>query len=288
MKKTFITSILLLTLTQLILAQGTKPFQFETATELQAFFKWTPKSQALVSAHRGGPESGFPENCIETFENTCNSQPSIIECDIAISKDGKLLMMHDYSLDRTTNGTGKVLEKEWNYIKSLKLKDTKGAITEFSVPTLKEALEWGKGKAILMLDVKRGVPFEKVVKEVRETHSEAFVAIITYSAEDAKKVYELAPELMLSVSARNTDELERLLSAGIPTNRMVAFTGTTSSAPEHYIKLHELGIFCIMGTMGNLDKKAEQKGIEVYQKLLDNGVDILATDRPTEAYKAIK
>ncbi|WP_373396985.1 glycerophosphodiester phosphodiesterase family protein [Algoriphagus halophilus] len=83
------------------------------------FYTWTSDRIPMVSAHRGGPYPGFPENAIETFENVLNYTPSIIELDVAMTKDSVLVLMHDDDLDRTTNGTGKVEEVTYEYIQSL-------------------------------------------------------------------------------------------------------------------------------------------------------------------------
>ena len=67
---------------------------------------------------------------------------------------------------------------------------------------------------------------------------------------------------------------------------MIAFTGTSEPSPDLYKMLHENGIQCILGTLGNLDKSANAKGDQLYNKFILNGADILATDRPLEASKA--
>ena len=64
---------------------------------LNEFFSWTADRIPLVSAHRGGPYPGFPENSIESFEHVIKQTPAVIECDIAMTKDSVLVMMHDYT-----------------------------------------------------------------------------------------------------------------------------------------------------------------------------------------------
>ena len=82
-------------------------------------------------------------------------------------------------------------------------------------------------------------------------------------------------------------EFDRLLKTKIPTENMLAFTGTRMSDKSLYQRLHNEDIVCILGTLGNLDKQAEARGDELYLGWKKQGVDILATDRPFEAYKAI-
>src|SRR5690606_27567874 len=126
--------------------------------EAYDFYTWSSDRIPMVSAHRGGPYPGFPENAIETFANILKFTPSIIELDVAMTRDSVLVLMHDDELDRTTNGTGKVEEVTFEYIQGLLLEDNHGNLTEFKVPTLKEALVWSKGKALLTVDIKQSVP----------------------------------------------------------------------------------------------------------------------------------
>ncbi|UZR94475.1 glycerophosphodiester phosphodiesterase family protein [Chondrinema litorale] len=256
----------------------------KTITE---FFKWTPEKEPLYSAHRGGPLVGYPENCLETFAHTVNLIPCILEIDISLTKDSVLVLMHDNSVDRTTTGTGKVGELTYAEIQNLSLVDNNGNKTNYKVPLLKDVLKWSKDKAILSLDVKRTVPFNKVIETVIEQDVTDNIMIIVYNIEDAKLVYSLAPELMMSVNIRNSFELEQFENTGIPFSNILAFTGTKESPKSIYKAIHDKGTYCIIGTMGNLDNKALAKGISVYHDLFKKGIDIISGDLPELATEAI-
>jgi glycerophosphoryl diester phosphodiesterase len=261
--------------------------QVGSVDEARDFYSWTSDRIPMVSAHRGGPYPGFPENAIETFANVLKYTPTIIELDVAMTKDGVLVLMHDDKLDRTTTGKGLVTEATYAEIQQLFLKDEQGTITDFKVPTLEEALTWSKGKALLTVDIKQSVPYEKVIETVRQTGSEAHVALISYSFGAAQKLHQLAPELMLSVTIRNMEEIERFEETGIPWTRVIAFTGVAERPQEFNKALHEKGVFTILGVLGNLDKSAIARGDQLYASFVQKGADILATDRPIEAAAAI-
>jgi len=252
------------------------------------FYTWSSDRVPMVSAHRGGPYPEFPENAIETFENVLKYTPAIIELDVAMTKDSVLILMHDDELERTTTGVGKVENVTYQYIQSLFLKDEEGELTTFRVPTLKQALIWSKGKALLTVDIKRSVPYEKIIEEVRATNSEQHAALITYTFPAAKKLHAMAPELMLSVTIRNEEEINRLEQTGIPWTRVIAFTGLAERPQEFNQALHQRGVFTILGVLGNLDQSAKTRGDQIYASFVQHGADILATDRPIEAAKAIK
>ncbi len=270
------------------LKKETKTVATHSLEDLKTYFHWTPESEPLISAHRGGPYAGFPENCIATFENIVSYTPALIECDVARTKDGALVMMHDDNVNRTTTGSGLVTDLTFSEIQKLKLKDNDGKITDYKVPTFTEVLDWARDKAILTVDIKRSVAFEAVIEEIRAANAEAYSVVIVYSVGAAKKIHRLAPELMLSVVIKNKAEFERIKEAGIPLDQILAFTGVTALNKEHYKMLHDEGIYCIIGTMGNIDRSAVKRGDKVYEKLIEMGVDVLATDRPIEAAKVIR
>ncbi|MDX5476997.1 MAG: glycerophosphodiester phosphodiesterase family protein [Cyclobacteriaceae bacterium] len=258
-----------------------------TVAEVRDFYTWTSDRIPMVSAHRGGPYPGFPENAIETFEHILKHTPSIIEFDVALTKDSVLVLMHDNTLDRTTSGKGKVIDHTFEEIRELFLVDNQGNETSFRVPTLDDALAWGKGKTLFTVDIKREVPFEMVVDAIKRYQAEPYAAVITYSVEAAKKMHRLHPELMLSVTIRNEEELQRFEESGIPVDRWIAFTGTSERPKEFNELLHEKGVFTILGVLGNLDRSAIARGDQIYVEFVEYGADILATDRPIEAAKAI-
>lgn len=253
-----------------------------------SFFQYQPGKAAAISAHRGGGDyKGYPENCIESFAWLANQMPVTIECDITMSKDSVLLMMHDNSYDRTTNGNGNIADLPFAYSQTLLLKDNLGNLTSFKVPTLDKVLEWGKGKVTYTLDVKRNVPFEKVVALVQQHKAQPYAAIITYNAQDALKVHQLDKAVMISVTIRNQEEYDRHKNLGIPDNRMIAFVGTREPNNPWLQTLHSKGIRCILGTLGNLDKMAESRGDQLYKTWYMAGADIMSTDRPLEAWKVV-
>ncbi|AWW29739.1 glycerophosphodiester phosphodiesterase [Echinicola strongylocentroti] len=261
---------------------------FEDVSATKAFFTKDTNWSPMVSAHRGGSYPGYPENAIETFEYVLQHTPALIECDISMTKDSVLVMMHDNTVDRTTSGTGKVGELTYDKLATFHLEDASGKATEFNVPTLREVLEWAKGKAVLTLDIKSNEPYKMVLEEIEATTSEAHVVLITYSLAAAKKLYSMDSELMLSVTLRNKAEWDRFLETGIPKENIIAFTGVSERSPDFNEQLHQQGVCTILGTLGNLDQRAAARGDHLYTEFVNNGADILATDRPIEAAKIIR
>jgi glycerophosphoryl diester phosphodiesterase len=266
---------------------------FSSVEELQYYLNWAPGKTPLVSAHRGGPmagvgQSGFPENCLATFENALNYAPCLIECDVRKSKDGQLFLLHDETLERTTSGSGAISERTSVELGQLFLKDEAGKHTAYRIPTLSETLEWARGKAIVTLDVKRGVTAQEIAEIILRHKAESYSTVITYNLESALRYHQLNPELMISASAEGPEAARRLVESGIPPRNLLGFVGVYEPPREIYQLLHQHGIRAILGTIGNLDRKAEKEGLDVYVDLLKNGADILATDNVPLAAKAIE
>ncbi|MEL6487256.1 MAG: glycerophosphodiester phosphodiesterase family protein, partial [Pseudomonadota bacterium] len=207
--------------------------------------------KTVISAHRGGPSAGLPENGIETMDAILAGVPAIMEIDVAQSTDGVLYLMHDRTIDRTTTGSGKTSELAWDAIKGLNLVDRAGWVTPYTVPTLEAALDWAKGKTVLQIDFKRTASFEDTIAMIRAKAMEDAVILIAYSQGQAVKLHSLAPEMLISYSISKPGDLDAIIAAGVPADRIVAFTGTRTARPDLYAELDGADVEVIFGTLGN-------------------------------------
>lgn len=96
---------------------------------------------ADLSAHRGDV-SAAPENTIPAFVSAVKKGVPQIEFDVNLSKDGKLVVMHDATVDRTTDGTGKVTDLTFDELRALDAGSWFSPdFKETRIPTLRETLE---------------------------------------------------------------------------------------------------------------------------------------------------
>lgn len=245
-------------------------------------FQFKKEAPSLVSVHRGG--SGlvnYPENCLETLTYIHDSIHAVFEIDVAKAKDGVLVLMHDNTLERTTTGTDKLTKYSFKELQAFNLVDDFGNETPYKIPKFLDVLAWAnQHQAILTIDIKKSVDVAEVIDAIRLQNAEDVSIIITYDVEQLKKAYQLAPDLLLSVSARNQKELNWLLDTKIPLKNMLAFTGTKLSDTSLYANIQKLGIKTMLGTLGNLDIQAASKGDSLYITWKNMGIDIFATDRP--------
>lgn len=266
----------------------------QTPQGLRNLFQYTGDTLPIVSAHRGGAQEGFPENCIATFQKTLQHTFAILEIDPRYTKDGAIVVHHDSTLERTTTGEGRVADWTLEELKTLRLKDLDGEVTEFQIPTIDEVLEWARGKTVLVLDQK-DVPVEARVRKIEEHRAEAFAMLIVYSYKDARKCYELNKDIMMEVMIPNREKFDEFEKTGVSWSNIVAFVGhTPPENPELMEMIHAKETCCIAGTSRNLDRALSKAGTVdneaikgAYRDLLQNGIDLIETDLPVEVGRVL-
>ncbi|HNS86326.1 MAG TPA: glycerophosphodiester phosphodiesterase family protein [Parvularculaceae bacterium] len=273
--------------------EGRPGWSIDASGDLNDFFDCLEKTgKTLVAAHRGGPAPGFPENAIETFENTMAQAPAFLEIDIATSSDGVLYLMHDDTLERTTNGAGAIESVAWKDVSALRLEDSMGRATPYHPPSFAEALSWAKGRTILEIDIKKSTRYEDVIAEINRQQAEDRVILIAYTTAQARRLHRLSPRIMISLSVSTQSDLNNAVAAGVPADRLLGFTGVEEPKPRLFSMLDAQDIEVVFGTLGgrdSIDQEIEISGDEAhYAALAAMGVDIIATDRPLAAQEALE
>ena len=155
--------------------------------------------KVIITAHRGA--SGLaPENTLAAFRKAMELGADFSELDVTMTKDGKLILLHDDTLERTTNDSGNV----WDYtLEELKQLDAGlwfgGKFEGERLPTLAEVIELVKGKMKLNIEIKvnghePGI-VEKVVETVRNKGFTKQCIITSFDSATVERVMEIAPEI---------------------------------------------------------------------------------------------
>ena len=157
--------------------------------------------QVQIIAHRGGAGLGL-ENTLSCIEKGINSGAHIIEIDIHLSKDGHLIVCHDQTVDRTTNGKGRIRDMTLDEIRKLRIIDENGNPTDEQLPTLAEVLELINGRAILLIEIKRtgkiyqGIE-QKTLDEIEKFQACSWVIIQSFNDSVLKTIHAINPDLRL-------------------------------------------------------------------------------------------
>ena len=121
--------------------------------------KVNPREKVFIVAHRANTQKGIaeriPENSLEIIQVAIKSGiVDMVELDVRPTKDGVLVLMHDASVKRTTDGTGNVSDMTYAEILELDMnRENDSQKTGIKVPTLKQAFELCKGKMYINLDI---------------------------------------------------------------------------------------------------------------------------------------
>jgi glycerophosphoryl diester phosphodiesterase len=266
-----------------------KVFKIKDAKSLKKYFYRTGNDVPIVSGHRGGMTAGFPENSIETFENTLKYVPAFFEIDPRLTKDSIPVLMHDATLDRTTTGKGKVGDYTLAELQQFRLKDAEGNITQFKIPTLMEALIWSKGKTVMNLDYK-DVPLAMTAKIIKESKNEV-VMVTVHNAKQARFYLNDNPDRMFSAHILTKKAFLAYEAEQIPWENMIAYIGPkhTPENKELMNLLQAKGVMCMISSASSYDKlKTEIERTENYRKIFNEGADILESDLPIQVANAIK
>ena len=259
----------------------------ETPTELKDYFAYSNQNTPMISGHRGGSKNGYPENSIASMEYTLRHTPATFEIDPRMTKDSVIVLMHDATLDRTTNASGKVSKHTWEQLKQLRLKGPEGKLTQYHIPALEEAIQWAQDKTVLNLDTK-GVPKAMYVRKIREHNAESYVIVTVRNARQATYYYKKAPRIMYSAWIK-TKEAFREYDKAIPWTQVAqAYIGpeVTPQKQELINLLHGKGVKVMIGAGPSYDKLESEKRGAAYRELIRSGIDIIETDRPVEVAKA--
>jgi glycerophosphoryl diester phosphodiesterase len=254
----------------------------------------------LVSAHRGGPAPGFPDNAIETFERTLGAGPMLIELDVRRTADGALVVLHDDEVSRTTSGRGRVGDLTLAEVRALRLRDASGALTAFRPPSLADALAWAQGRAVLRLDVKAGVAPEHVAAAVVEADALNRVMVGARDAAEAARYRALLPGVALTFwhdpdrdGRLSIPEARALLRDVAPTLGPGPLAVGVGSARDGWDAavldtLRARGVRGMVSTFGTLDGLAAAGEWRRYCPLVADGVGIVITDAPGPAARAVR
>jgi glycerophosphoryl diester phosphodiesterase len=184
-------------------------------------FPCAPQSvdQVAVISHRG-EHLAHPENTLPAFQAAIDAGADFFELDVRTTSDGRLVLMHDGKVDRTTNGTGQVRAMTFDQIRALDAGVKFGP--EFGgtkVPSFDEALQLARGRIGVYVDSKDIAPADLAAALAK---ADLLREVVIYGgAEFLKHVQALSPTLKVMPEAGDAAILGKLLAELKP--RVVAF-----------------------------------------------------------------
>jgi len=160
----------------------------------------------LIIAHRGD-SANRPENTAVSFKSALELGADLLELDVQLTRDGQVVVIHDGSVDRTTDGRGRVADLTLAEIRKLSAGYPERFGDRYAsekVPTLAEVLNLARGRSRLMIEIKKESVAEsddeegieaKTVAAVGEARMEGDVLLISFDRRALRRVRKLAPEI---------------------------------------------------------------------------------------------
>lgn len=219
------------------------------------------KGRFFIVAHRGA--SGYePENTLRAVRRALEIGVDAVEVDVHVSRDGHLLVIHDDTVDRTTDGHGRVKDMSLEELRRL------DAGRGERIPLLEEVLEAVKGRAVLFIELKErdaALPALGIVEKLGMLDGVLFISFIPEALLDVKRARDDAHiGLIYFRPANGIAEARRIgCEAVLPyyrfaTEKSVAFA-------------HRLGLITIAWTVDDF---------ETARTLKERGVDGIASNYP--------
>ena len=246
--------------------------------------------EIIVVAHRGDWRNA-PENSLQAIDNCIKMGVDMVEIDIRETKDRHLVLMHDETIDRTTNGTGNVADWTLDSLQTLFLLDGLGVPTAHKIPTLEQALHLTKDKILVNLD--KSYPlFDKCYQIAKETGTLHQIII-----KGAKSYRELAQEfgkylgkVYFMPIIRLPDPNAADLINGYQQHKFpVAFEFTVRYDTLKFLKkfsyIRSKGASIWVNALwphhnGGHDDEKAVIDTSTYDWYIENNIDIIQTDRP--------
>lgn len=165
-----------------------------------------------VAAHRCYFRKS-PENSLAAIDDALELGVEFLETDTQTTADGVVILFHDSTVDRMTNGSGLVANKNFGNLSNLKLRNNRngGVLTEESIPTLEQALLKIKGENIYMHIEVKDKNFSGVVSVIKKTQMENQVVVFADTREDYD-ILDTFVGIFIDPVCRNTEEFNFYLN----------------------------------------------------------------------------
>lgn len=144
----------------------------------------------IVIAHRTCWQRSAGENSLGGLRDCAELGIAMAEIDLRLTRDGELMLMHDETLDRTTERSGSFADLTAAELAKVRIRRGRGGedapLTEDTVPTFDEVLDLAKGSVILWLDTTKNAPFGPLFEKIEQHGAEDWVVFMTSFADEPR------------------------------------------------------------------------------------------------------
>lgn len=250
-------------------------------------------SDVLVIAHRSDWRN-YPENSLEAMESAIDMGVDIAEMDVAKTKDNQLVIIHDITIDRTTNGKGLVSDWTLDSLRKLYLKDGLGVETKYKIPTLEEALLVCKGRILVNLDKSYDF-FNQAYEIAKKTGTTKQIVMKGYNKTLDQVMVDFGTKLdtiafMPIINLDNQPNALEIIDEYQTKFKVkafeIVFSKDTSKVLTRFSQIKKKGSRIWINSLwaslnaGYEDNEAVKNKDSIYGWYLKKGVNMIQTDRP--------
>ena len=161
------------------------------------------KSRPVIWGHRGLPKV-WPENSLKGFQEARIAGATGIECDLRLTRDGQVIVMHDPLIDRTTSGKGAVHELSWTYLQEVVLRNPAGSLSNQHIPQMTDVLASMDGACLINFELKgptRDAPLliPQLARAIHEFHAEDRVLVSSFNPGLLKVLAQQDPDIAIAL-----------------------------------------------------------------------------------------
>ena len=272
---------------------GQLPITGNLKTDLKNLFD-DSSYKVWLCAHRAntqkGIADGIPENSLTSIEYAINAGVEMIELDARPTSDGILVLMHDNTIDRTTNGSGAVGDYSYQQLQQLYLKDAAGNLTNERIPTLEDALKKGKGKVYFNLDiVNKNVAVATMVALLKKLDMEN--EVLLYVSNNRNYAYDLKAAnstLLLHPMAKASDDITYFASSYTDNVQMMQLSTSDALAGAMTEDIKSKGWLLFSNIVGANDTNMLSDNYSGLVGMINKRINVVQTDYAELAVKYLK
>lgn len=187
-------------------------------------------------AHRGAMET-HPENTLPAFEAAINVGAHMIELDLWLTKDKQMVVIHDNTVDRTTNGSGNIANLTLSEIKKLDAGSWKSPkFKGVQIPTFEEVLKIMPRNIWLNIHIKEDDETAVLAAQTLNKENRLNQAFLACSAKAAKKAKEICPKILICNMDRQNSIDEYVTNTIASGAQFIQLKGEITSDFEQYLK----------------------------------------------------
>lgn len=234
------------------------------------------KHEMIVIAHRGN-HTHVPENTLASVSEAIKFGVDYVEVDLRTTKDGQLVIHHDATVDRATNGKGKVNEHTLADLQKLQVYNHNHKTHR--IPEFRDVLQLCKNKINIYLDFK-DADVAQTWKQIQEAGMEKQIVVYINKKEQYPLWKSIAPAMPLMTSIPDEVKTHDALATFLNEVKIDVVDNVVNPAVKQYLQTRGISVW--------LDVQDPKEGPHSWAEALKKGVQGLQTDHPEALIEYLK